>query len=94
MFERAISGLDIATGEYEVGSSYKSVGTAKSEYRQGNATVQWDIVPRSATYNTTTNTPNPYNATDVDGASKKKRSGGGRRREKRGFPGVGRVGDM
>ncbi|KAF7187788.1 Carboxypeptidase S1-like B [Pseudocercospora fuligena] len=52
LFERAINGLDIATGKTPVqkGCGYKSVGTAKSEYREGNATVQFKVVRTNATY--------------------------------------------
>ncbi|EME77302.1 uncharacterized protein MYCFIDRAFT_146616 [Pseudocercospora fijiensis CIRAD86] len=51
LFERAINGLDIATGKIPVqkGCGYKSIGTAKSEYREGNATVQFKVVPTNAT---------------------------------------------
>lgn len=61
MFERAIQGLDIATGENKIskGCGYKTSGPAKSTYREGGATVQYKILPEDATYNTTTNAPNP-----------------------------------
>jgi Flp pilus assembly protein TadG len=59
MFERVLKGSDIATGEEVVTSSYMTIGTAKSTYREGNATVQWSDLPAGATYNTTTNEPNP-----------------------------------
>ncbi|TKA80809.1 hypothetical protein B0A55_01618 [Friedmanniomyces simplex] len=62
MFERAICGLDIADGA-ESFKGYKSVGTPKSTFREGNATVQFGPVPADAIYNTTTNEPNPYNHT-------------------------------
>lgn len=75
IFERVLAGKDIATGKTEVlgGLPYVTVGTAKSTYREGNATVQFEVVPTDATYNTTTNMPNPYNSTT--GASKKTRRG-------------------
>jgi carboxypeptidase D len=59
MFERVIKGQDVATGKKRVekGGGYKTVGTAKSEYREGNGTVQWDVVPDGAIYNTTTHVP-------------------------------------
>ncbi|KXT11585.1 hypothetical protein AC579_3120 [Pseudocercospora musae] len=52
LFQRAINGLDIATGKTLVrkGCGYRSVGTAKSEYREGNSTVQFKVVPTNATY--------------------------------------------
>ncbi|MCJ1307647.1 hypothetical protein MMC25_001294 [Agyrium rufum] len=60
-FERSINGMDIATGTKKVaaGSKYKTVGTAKSTYREGNSTIQFKVLPSNATYNTTTNKPNP-----------------------------------
>ncbi|KAK3111356.1 hypothetical protein LTR53_013505 [Teratosphaeriaceae sp. CCFEE 6253] len=63
MFERAICGLDIAEGTDSIWSGYKSVGTPTSTYHEGNATVQFVEVPSNATYNTTTNEPNPFNTT-------------------------------
>ena len=61
MFERAINGMDIATGKTKVskGCAYKTSGPAKSTYREGMATVQHKVLPDDATYNTTTNMPNP-----------------------------------
>ena len=58
MFERALKGLDMATGKEVVGKNYLTVGTAKSTYRQGNGTIQFQVVGTDATYNTTTNEPN------------------------------------
>lgn len=72
MLERAINGKDIASGtESCLDSAYKTVGTAKSEYREGNATMQWHVVPTNATYNTITNKPNPWNQTSNAAASRK-----------------------
>lgn len=65
LFERAIAGKDLATGTRTVRPSYKTRGTAKSTYREGNATVQFVEVPQDATYNTTTNEPNPVNGTET-----------------------------
>lgn len=62
MFTRAIHGKDIASGELSClqgAEGYKTVGPAESTYREGNATVQFNVVPTNATYNTTTNAPNP-----------------------------------
>ncbi|KAI0480101.1 Alpha/Beta hydrolase protein [Xylariaceae sp. FL0804] len=64
-FERAIGGLDIATGTIAVGggsssktsSSYRTSGPLRSTYREGNATVQWSVVPDNTTYDTATNGP-------------------------------------
>jgi len=38
---------------------YKSVGPTESTYREGNSTIQFSVVNATATYNTTTNEPNP-----------------------------------
>lgn len=59
MFERVINGYDVATGKVKANSRYKTVGPTESTYREGNSTIQWDVVDSSATYNTTTNEPNP-----------------------------------
>ncbi|KAI1489008.1 Alpha/Beta hydrolase protein [Biscogniauxia mediterranea] len=66
-FERAIKGLDIETGTKPVGPAgsnatdglYLTSGPKKSTYREGNATVQWDVVPANATYDTVKNVPGP-----------------------------------
>ncbi|KAI3480063.1 hypothetical protein L1887_57839 [Cichorium endivia] len=60
MFERILNGTDLATGTRKVskGSSYKTNGPAKSTFREGNATVQFEVLPADATYNHTTNAPN------------------------------------
>ncbi|KAK5737052.1 hypothetical protein LTR17_007013 [Elasticomyces elasticus] len=77
LFERAICGLDIADGKHSVRHGYKSVGTPRSTFREGNATVQFGQVPADAIYNTTTNQPNPYNSTVA------KRSVGDKKRSER-----------
>ncbi|KAG9521606.1 putative carboxypeptidase 2, partial [Aureobasidium melanogenum] len=59
MFDRAINGKDIATGRRTVKGGYKTSGPAKSTYREGNSTVQFEVVNATATYNTTLNEPNP-----------------------------------
>jgi len=59
MLERVIAGRDIATGKVPVTSSYITHGTAESTYHEGNATMQLEVVPTDATYNTTTGEPNP-----------------------------------
>jgi carboxypeptidase C (cathepsin A) len=59
IFDRAINGKDIATGTVKPGVGYATAGTKKSTFINGNTTVQNDIVPTNATYNTTTNAPDP-----------------------------------
>lgn len=67
MFERAISAKDIATGLADVvpGAVYTTNGTYKSTYREGNSTVQYAVIPNSATYNTSLNAPNPTNEKEL-----------------------------
>lgn len=59
IFERAIAGKDIATGQLDIGNGYKTTGPANSTFREGNGTIQFEVVNSTATYNTTTNKPNP-----------------------------------
>lgn len=72
MFERAISGRDIATGKHAAVAGYKTVGPLKSTYREGNATVQWKVLDSDATYNTTTNGPNPTPEASSSASKKRK----------------------
>lgn len=60
MFKRVLHGKDVASGKEQAKGGYKTVGTAKSTYREGNSTLVFGDVPTDATYNTTTNEPNPY----------------------------------
>jgi carboxypeptidase C (cathepsin A) len=59
MFDRVINGLDVATGTRKIGnkSCYVTKGTAKSEYREGNATVQFEVLPPNSTYDPSVNGP-------------------------------------
>ncbi|PQE13154.1 serine carboxypeptidase protein [Rutstroemia sp. NJR-2017a BBW] len=59
IFERIITGLDIATGTVKPSATYLTEGTPESTYREGNATVQFEVLPSNATYNTTLNGPDP-----------------------------------
>ena len=59
MFERALKRVDIATGKKKLSHHYLTVGTPTSDYREGNATIQMDVTPANATYNTTLNGPDP-----------------------------------
>lgn len=62
MLNRTINGYDIATGQTIVTSSYITSGPVDSTFVNGNATVTYNVLPSNATYNTTTNQPNPpYN---------------------------------
>ena len=59
LLNRTILGLDIATGEKQIGPGYGTQGTLYSEYVDNYKTVTTTIVPLNATYNTTTHEPNP-----------------------------------
>ncbi|KAF2642848.1 alpha/beta-hydrolase [Massarina eburnea CBS 473.64] len=61
IFARALNFTDIATGLIDISSThlYKTLGSAKSTYREGNATVQFEVTPSNATYNTKLNAPDP-----------------------------------
>ncbi|PTU22269.1 hypothetical protein P175DRAFT_0521452 [Aspergillus ochraceoroseus IBT 24754] len=59
LLERVIYGKDVATGKLSVRPGYQTIGTPKSTYREGNSTLQWEVTNSLATYNTTTNAPNP-----------------------------------
>lgn len=44
MFERVVQGLDIETGKVNVTADYRTEGTPTSDYREGNATVQLEVI--------------------------------------------------
>jgi hypothetical protein len=91
MFERAITGLDIATGTELVDSTYVTVGTKTSDYREGNGTIQFEVIPVGATdYNTTINEPNPFNASAVAGDGGSRRAKRGELSKKKGKRGLGK----
>lgn len=69
MVNRTINGYDIATGETLVSAGYVTSGPVSSDYVNGNATVTIEILPSNATYNTTTNQPNPpYDVANENGS--------------------------
>ncbi|KAL9104024.1 MAG: hypothetical protein Q9163_001002 [Psora crenata] len=59
IFERVISGKDVATGQEKTGTGYRTYGSSRSTYREGNSTIQWSVVNKNATYNPITNEPDP-----------------------------------
>ncbi|KAI9845324.1 MAG: hypothetical protein M1837_004946 [Sclerophora amabilis] len=59
MFERAITGMDIATGQTNVTNEYQTKGPATSTYREGNSTIQSIVLDPETTYNTISNEPDP-----------------------------------
>jgi len=63
MFERVIAGKAIATGAVAVTDAYRTVGAPTSTFHEfhedeGISTVQFDVFPANAMYNTTTNAAN------------------------------------
>lgn len=88
MFERAVQGTDVATGRRRVRAGFRTRGPSVSSYREGNATVQFKEVGDDATYNTTTNEPNPGNGSRME----KRGLEGGKRRSKRLFKPVSLAG--
>lgn len=71
MFERALRQVDIATGrEGCTSEGCKTVGTPTSEYREGNATVQFEVLPANATYHTGLNAPDAESTWAVEAKGK------------------------
>ncbi|KAI2616643.1 carboxypeptidase S1 [Hypomontagnella submonticulosa] len=56
-FERVIKGRDVQTGRKDVHANYLTHGPKKSTYREGNATMQFEVLPANATYDPITNKP-------------------------------------
>jgi hypothetical protein len=67
IFERALKQVDIATGMEKCDHDYLTVGTPTSDYREGNATIQMEVTPANATYNTMLNAPDPEPTWAADG---------------------------
>ena len=90
IFERALKQVDIATGKEDITEGCITEGTPTSTYREGNGTIQLDLTPQNATYNTALNAPDPEPTWAVgqaaDRRSVKKRAVGklGRPRRSRG----------
>lgn len=59
MFDRAINGYDLATGRHVVPDNgcFVTKGTERSLYREGNATVQFEVTPANLTYDPALNGP-------------------------------------
>jgi hypothetical protein len=75
MFERALKQVDIATGKDKVGADYITVGTPTSDFREGNATVQMEVLPANSTYNTALNGPDPEPTWAVEAPARKRSLG-------------------
>ncbi|CAD6456619.1 a139bd2e-de1d-451e-afce-76f43ecff7ff [Sclerotinia trifoliorum] len=69
IFQRVIGRVDIETGliSIDANKNYLTVGTEKSTYREGNKTVQFEVLPADSTYNTTLNGPNPVESGKREG---------------------------
>jgi hypothetical protein len=87
MFERALKQVDVATGKETIAEGYVTQGTPTSTYREGNATVQMEITPSNATYNTVLNAPDPE-PTWKAAQAVVERSAGMRAMQKLGRPGM------
>lgn len=59
MFERSLKQVDIASGKDKISADYRTVGTPTSTYREGNGTIQLEVLASNATYNTALNAPDP-----------------------------------
>ncbi|KAK2071509.1 hypothetical protein P8C59_005928 [Phyllachora maydis] len=58
LVERVITGHDVATGRQgPLTADFKTVGPATSDYREGNATVQFSVTPSNSSYQTTSGRP-------------------------------------
>ncbi|KIW96126.1 uncharacterized protein Z519_03193 [Cladophialophora bantiana CBS 173.52] len=57
MLDRVLASRDIATGKTPLTPAYKTKGPLVSTYREGNATIQFDLTPADAIYNVTTAMP-------------------------------------
>ncbi|KAF1831544.1 carboxypeptidase S1 [Decorospora gaudefroyi] len=77
-FERALKQVDLATGTEKCGRGYVSVGTPTSEYREGNGTMQFEVLSENATYNTVLNAPDPESTWAVGGGERRVRKRDGR----------------
>ncbi|KAK8115414.1 serine carboxypeptidase [Apiospora kogelbergensis] len=60
LFGRAIGGRDVATGRELAGPLYRTNGTARTTYWNGDATMQWEVVMPNRTYDVTTNGPGAF----------------------------------
>jgi hypothetical protein len=75
IFERALKQVDVATGRDKLDPSYRTEGTPTSTYREGNATMQFEVTPANATYNTVLNAPDAEPTWAVGEAAAKRHLG-------------------
>jgi hypothetical protein len=57
MLQRVIGGKDVATGQFVPDAYYRTQGPKESTFREGNSTVQWEIVYQNTTYNLSAHAP-------------------------------------
>lgn len=58
--QRVMNGKDVATGLVVPDENYRTQGTKKSTFREGNSTMQYQQVYRNTTYDLLTNAPGAY----------------------------------
>ncbi|KAF2145885.1 uncharacterized protein K452DRAFT_219517 [Aplosporella prunicola CBS 121167] len=63
LFERALADRDLVTGKEVVGEAYLTKGPKTSDFREGNRTVQFKVLPEGARYNTSLDAPDPATTT-------------------------------
>lgn len=88
MFSRALNQSDLATGTVQVGgvggeSTYVSVGTAKSTYREGNSTIVMEVLPANSTYDPALDGPDPTPTWAPQMGRMKRATGSGQVQERR-----------
>lgn len=59
LLNRTLNYVDLATGTMALNTTYYTTGTPTSDYVDGNGTVTYEVIPLNATYNTSTNQPDP-----------------------------------
>lgn len=66
LFRRVLNGLDIETGKMNVTAEYVTEGTVRSEFMEGNATVQTEVIEGDVVYDVDTALPVYENGTSAD----------------------------
>ncbi|KAI9654355.1 MAG: hypothetical protein M1821_006671 [Bathelium mastoideum] len=74
LFNRTLHKVDIATGLHAVSSGLRTEGPATSDFREGNATMQYEVIPTNCTYNLTTHEPNACTASTSHSRSNSERA--------------------
>lgn len=68
LFERVVAGKDIETGKIDISAAYRTEGPPTSDFREGNKTVQLDVVGEDddVVYDVETALPLYENGTSAD----------------------------